>query len=241
MLWMLLSLLAAAAWMPTLQASLIFPHVIDSNMVLQRAPLSAHVWGTSSPSAVVALSIPSLKISLFVFASDVTGSFLFTLPPQPASSSHNITVSSDDGSVVSFTNVAFGDVFMCSGQSNMEFGLSFAFGAEAAIASSAQYADIRLFTIDKNPSAVPLNDTLDRFPATAESSWLPSSPDSVNGSTIDPQTTFYGYFRSAVFQTLHDGRGAAASDRRPRCLVMLCAPATAAPCVTLLVATSSFA
>ena len=203
MLQMLLSSLLVAVWMlPTLQATLIFPHVIDSNMVLQRAPLSSHVWGTTTPSAVVTLTIPSLKISLSVFASDSTGSFLFTLPPQPASSSHNLTVSSGDGSVASLTNVAFGDVFMCSGQSNMEFGLSFAFGAAEAISSSADYADIRLFTIDKNPSDVPLNDTVDRFPSTAESSWLPSRPDSVNGSTIDPQTTFFGYFRSAVYQTL---------------------------------------
>jgi hypothetical protein len=184
MLSTLLSLLVAIWMLPTLQATLIFPHVIDSNMVLQRAPLSSHVWGTSSPSAVVTLSIPSLQLSLSVFASDDTGSFMFTLPPQPASSSHNLSVSSSDGSVVSFSNVAFGDVFMCSGQSNMEFGLNFAFNSTAAIESSAQYADIRLFTIDS-------------FPASAESSWLPSRPDSINGSTIDPQTTFFGYFRSA--------------------------------------------
>ena len=191
-------LLPFALLLSPLHAALTFPNIMDDNMVLQRAPQSAHVWGTSSPNSVVTLHL-SPNLTLHTYSSS-DGSFTFTLPPHPASTAphHTLTVS-DDSSNVTFTSVAFGDVFLCSGQSNMELGLNEAFHADETIAESGQYPDLRLFTINKTVSTVPLNDSLSRFPASLGSSWLPSSPLSTNGSYHDEVFTFYGYFSAVCY------------------------------------------
>jgi len=55
----------------------------------------------------------------------------------------------------SFTNVMMGDVFLCSGQSNMEFTVSGVFNASAEIADSANYPNIRCFTVPKISALTP--------------------------------------------------------------------------------------
>ena len=51
-------------------------------------------------------------------------------------------------------NILIGEVWVCSGQSNMEFNLSSANNAEAEIKAS-EYPEIRLFTVTKRMSQSP--------------------------------------------------------------------------------------
>ena len=112
-----LSLLVLLAQLPFLDA-FDFPHIIDDYMVLQRAPQSSRIWGTTTtPSDTLTLTLDGSLLRLRALSS-ADGAFEFLLPPQPASTNHTITISAKEGERT-FHDVAFGDVYICSGQSNM--------------------------------------------------------------------------------------------------------------------------
>ncbi len=58
-------------------------------------------------------------------------------------------------------DVLFGDVWICSGQSNMQFSVQFMFNASIEIANAGQYPKVRLFTVAQNQSDTPLDEVLD--------------------------------------------------------------------------------
>lgn len=181
--------LVSLAWLSTSTAALSMPQVFGSHMVLQRGSPSARIWGEASPSAKVLLVIDA-EPALAVQADD-TGRFLFQLQPRPVSWNHTMTVSADGESVV-FADVAFGDVVLCLGQSNMELSLNYTFGGAETIADSINHPSIRLFTVAWNKSPVQLNDTQNRW---SGSSWRVSSPEAVD---CGPGCGF-GYFASTCF------------------------------------------
>ncbi len=62
---------------------------------------------------------------------------------------YTVTASSQKYPTISLTDVLFGDVWLCSGQSNMQFTVPQVFNASVEIADAANYPDIRLFTACK--------------------------------------------------------------------------------------------
>ena len=171
------------------------PTIFSNNMVLQRGPYNARIYGWSTPNTPVVIALDQTKYQTY---SDANGDFVYTLPPLPGSlQPHTLTVT-DSASSITFSNVAYGDVYLCGGQSNMEFGVANAFNAAAEIADSINYPNIRLSAVGKTYSSTPLNDTTSRFPAD-QPSWLPASPDSVNGTCFTPQTDFFGYFSAVCY------------------------------------------
>ena len=78
-----------------------------------------------------------------------------------------------------FKNVLVGDVWICSGQSNMEFPLVNATGGAEAIAQ-ANFPEIHLFTVQKNTAAAPLDDV--------QGHWVVTTPEQVG------QFSAVGYF-----------------------------------------------
>jgi len=95
------------------------------------------------------------------------GTWKALLPAQPAGGNWTVTASCklcssgvgpDGGSTVVLRNVAFGDVFFCSGQSNMELALSFTFSRNASIAAlrAGNYSNIRMTQARTAQSAYPL-------------------------------------------------------------------------------------
>ena len=102
---------------------LVLSPAFSSSMVLQRAPRSARLFGTAAPGAVVTVSLSS-KVSAHATAAG-TGRWVVALPPQPAAVNVTLTVADGSGQlgqhgtgVVVLTDVAFGDVLFCTGQSN---------------------------------------------------------------------------------------------------------------------------
>jgi sialate O-acetylesterase len=53
-----------------------------------------------------------------------------------------------NGATASLTNVLFGDVYVCSGQSNMEWSMGQIFNATEEVAASAEYTNIRMYRIN---------------------------------------------------------------------------------------------
>jgi hypothetical protein len=107
---------------------LLLSPVFSSAMVLQRAPRSSRLFGTAAAGAVVSVTLAPAQGQGGATAHTTAGKdgkWVAALPPQPASKGRAISVSSSSslgGAIshsVSLLSVSFGEVFLCTGQSNM--------------------------------------------------------------------------------------------------------------------------
>jgi sialate O-acetylesterase len=149
-------------------------------MVLQSSPAAARIWGwTSTANEAVRIKFNGQTYTV-TSSLDEFGNNLWSLdlPPTPASfQSYRIDVSSASGNNVTLSNILFGDVYVCSGQSNMQMTVSSTFNATAEIVQADQYPYIRLFTVGQNTISAT---ALPNF-ATIEQRWQVASNLSVGG------------------------------------------------------------
>ena len=110
---MYLSLLFAAALLPSVARSLSFPSHFASSMVLQRDKPIAF-WGIDSPGADVDVTYRGSHLPRAT--ADATGRFSVTLPALPVNATpDSITVRSSSGAAAVLSDVLLGDVVVCSG------------------------------------------------------------------------------------------------------------------------------
>ena len=98
---------------------------LGSHMVLQRAPSRATVWGVTAKGAIVTTTMSSsTSTSTFTSVADVNGTWRQLLPATPGNSqtAYNFPFTSTNSTSerAELTDVLFGDVYLCGGQSNME-------------------------------------------------------------------------------------------------------------------------
>lgn len=155
----------------TSAANLRFSSLLGDNMVLQQST-SARIWGFSDPRASVTVSASWLETPVVVKA-DSKGRWEAMLAT-PAGSFEPQTVKAESGSEsVTASNVLIGEVWFCSGQSNMEMTLGGGSGTPIEgsleeIALSRQYKGLRLMTVKKDRALEPADD--------AEGTWLECNP-----------------------------------------------------------------
>ncbi|MFA6931779.1 MAG: sialate O-acetylesterase [Lentisphaeria bacterium] len=121
-----------------LSADLSLPSIFSDNMVLQRDK-ELRVWGWAAPGAEVRVSLGN---SVSQAVADADGKWLAVLAPQSAGGPYELIIKGDN--TVKFNNVMLGEVWICSGQSNMEWRTQNVDNAEAEL-QQADYPDIRLF------------------------------------------------------------------------------------------------
>ncbi len=98
-------------------SQIVLPKLIADNMILQRdTPLK--IWGWATPQEKITLIFKNKKYST-IAATD--SSWQIPLPPQPLQSSQTITIIGKN--TITIRNILFGDVWVCSGQSNMAYTL----------------------------------------------------------------------------------------------------------------------
>jgi sialate O-acetylesterase len=151
-----LSLAAVAilpAGMPG-QAAVKMPHMFRDNMVLQRdRPVPVWGWAKSGQTVEVAFGGQE-KVAV----ADADGKWKILLDPLAADKrGRDLTVASDDGTLT-FKNVVLGEVWLCSGQSNMDMRVNQVANAPAEIAASAQSPAIRFFVTPRLGSPLPLQE-----------------------------------------------------------------------------------
>ncbi|MFN3352216.1 MAG: sialate O-acetylesterase, partial [Brevundimonas sp.] len=152
----------ASAQAPTL-ADLFSDHA-----VLQRdRPIS--IWGRGKPGARVTVALGDSRVAASV---DGDGRWRAELPARPAGGPFALTVTDDGGASDAAEDVMVGDVWLCSGQSNMELPVSRALNAPAVIGASADDG-LRLLSVVKDYDPDPQSDF--RNPV----AWAPAAPDSV--------------------------------------------------------------
>ncbi len=141
----------------SLQAQIRLPHVLSDHAVLQRdRPI--HVWGWSTAGSKITARLHGQDASA---TANNDGEWSLYLNPEQAGGPFTLTLSGD-GQPVVVTDLLIGDVWLASGQSNMEFPLQGFTGAplkdqEKEIAASDQ-PRLRLLRIDHKGSDVPVVD-----------------------------------------------------------------------------------
>lgn len=139
-------LLAAA---PAMAASLLNP-IFSDHAVLQRAqPLA--VYGEANPGAKIDVRLGSGEATATASAD---GHWTATLPPMDAGGPYVLQVDSG-GETQEVRDVLVGDVFLCTGQSNMELSVRRAANAQAEIAAATD-GEVREVTLEKVASIPPL-------------------------------------------------------------------------------------
>ena len=116
--------------------------VFGNSMVLQR-DLPVPVWGWAEPGAAVTVEFGGQKLST---KADANGQWKVALKTMPANATPQEMTITGAGQPVVFKDVLVGDVWLCSGQSNMGLELRKAINAPAEIAA-ANYPLIRATTI----------------------------------------------------------------------------------------------
>lgn len=165
----LVALGCAGAW-----GDVRLPHVFGSHMVLQR-DVELPVWGWADPGEEISVQIgdrPAVTAK-----ADAEGKWQVKLAAMPAGGPLQMTVQGKNRVVIE--DVLVGEVWLCSGQSNMEMVVASCNNAEQEIAE-ANYAQIRQLRAPKTPSGFPRDDF--------DAAWQVCSPQTAG------QFTAVGYF-----------------------------------------------
>ena len=148
------STVAMAQEKPT---TLTLPSVVGSNMVLQHST-TVNIWGWAKPKATVKIN-PSwlgLKKPLKVKA-DAEGFWILPVQTLPASyDAHTITIQAGK-EVKELTNILFGEVWLCAGQSNMEWSVRKTPDMKADLKNGANN-NIRLYCTGRITASTPQNE-----------------------------------------------------------------------------------
>jgi len=144
------------------------PAVIGDNMVLQQGR-KVPIWGWADPGEEVMVSVSWRGMSWAV-TTDANGKWIFKMDSPEAGGPYEMTITGKN--VVQIKNIMVGEVWVCSGQSNMQFAVSQAVNSEQEV-TGADYPNIRLFTVERKVSDQPQTD--------CKGSWTPCSPQTVPG------------------------------------------------------------
>jgi len=160
-----LGLLAFPAYADTL-----LNPVFQDHAVLQRdRPI--RLWGTAAPDAAITASIANTSVDAHA---DASGRWSAQLPAMTAGGPYTLTVHAGAGSVQTIGDVLIGDVYLCSGQSNMAFPVMGAVDAGPDIQVSAN-DNIRLMTVANKTSTTPQS----VLPSPVQ--WAAAAPKTVAG------------------------------------------------------------
>jgi sialate O-acetylesterase len=135
----------------SLRADVTLPALFADHMVVQRQ-LPVHLWGNADPGETVTVSFRGESSAA---AADHLGRWSLYLPPGEAGGPFELIVKGRNTVLV--RDVLVGDVWIASGQSNMEFELYKVANATAEV-SAARFPSIRLLKVAKNFSDYPLDD-----------------------------------------------------------------------------------
>ena len=143
----LLFLIAGAA----AQAGVTLPSLLADHMVVQRG-LPVHVLGRASERESVTVTF---RGETQTTTADDLGRWSLYLPPGEAGGPFEMVIKASN--TIQLNDVLVGDVWVASGQSNMEFPMKGLLNPDTEIAA-ARYPKIRIFRVEHRPSDYPRSD-----------------------------------------------------------------------------------
>ena len=149
-------------------AKVVLPKMFSDGMVLQRET-QANLWGTAKKNATVTITT-SWDKKKYLSKTDGNGQWRQSITTPKAGGPYTITLS--DGETTTLNDILIGEVWVCSGQSNMEMQMK-GFKAqpvEGAITDGLHSRDplLRMFTVKRNSQFAPVD--------TVSGSWMDATP-----------------------------------------------------------------
>ena len=137
-----ISLLLFALFPSYARAELHLPSIFGDHMVLQRDQENP-VWGQANPGSNVSVTFGGNTLQT---KADEDGKWMLKLKPMKGSShALNLTIKSEEDSIT-FSNIVIGEVWVCSGQSNMQWSVNQVFDSDLE-SMSANYPNIRIVSV----------------------------------------------------------------------------------------------
>ena len=139
-----------------LSAKVTLSPLFTDNMVLQQKT-EAKIWGTAAPKRLVTVNT-SWNGAFYTTTAAADGTWSVTVDTPSAGGPYTLTFSDGKEKTV-LNNVLIGEVWICSGQSNMEMKMADkVIGWEKDLEESPRYSNIRLLHVNKAISPVPQNE-----------------------------------------------------------------------------------
>lgn len=134
------------------QAAVEVPHLFDSHMVLPR-DTEIPIWGKAAPGERVTVAFAGESCAT---TADASGAWSVRLSPCPASTEgRELSIRGADSECV-FSDVVVGDVWLCSGQSNMEYTMGWKpYDVEKFQAESSSFPSIRFLRVGRRQAEFP--------------------------------------------------------------------------------------
>ena len=166
-------------------ATIKLPVIFQSNMVLQRDK-EISIWGFGDPGEKVDININE---NIYKAITGKDGKWMIKLSPQAAGGPYNILVKGKDNSI-ELKNILFGDVWICGGQSNMQFTVRET-GISLKDSLAYKNKNIRIFTASIGMDYVPAKDL-------SGGTW-----QEVNAETIKNFTAVGYFFGKLLNDSIH--------------------------------------
>jgi sialate O-acetylesterase len=179
-----LASVAVLLFAATARAEIKLPAIIGEHMVLQR-DREIPIWGWDSPGTDVRVTLGEAKASA---KADSDGKWIAKLPAQPAGGPHTLSVEGTNR--VELKDILVGEVWLCSGQSNMEWSVAQSNNPQDEI-KAADHPRIRHIKIPHTPADQPQDDV-------KSDGWKVCSPETAANFTA------VGYFFGRELQSKLD-------------------------------------
>ena len=149
-------ILSAAAIIPAAAEIKMNPLFTD-NMVMQQKS-DAPVWGKAAPGAKIKVTTSWNKKS-YTTEADENGKWMVKVRTPKAGGPYSMTVTEDNNNPLKISNILIGEVWLCSGQSNMQMPVSGNWAKvnnhEQEVKDAAKYPKIRLISVERVTSSTP--------------------------------------------------------------------------------------
>ncbi len=181
-----------------------FANYYQDHMVLQRAPQRAIVWGYADTFDTPVMLTINNKVYRARTSSSPANSLgesmwavMLDATAEEGPFQVKVTLPLPNGTLVTITlnDVLFGDVWICSGQSNMSFSVANMYNGTEEIANAGKYPKVRLFTAARTQSDIPREELLSIW-----LNWTAASPASVGSGYTSAVCWLYG-------RMIHEGLG----------------------------------
>lgn len=168
-------------------AQLSVPAVFSSNMVLQR-DRNIPVWGTAHPKERITVRFGD---QLLKTVTDAAGNWRVTLPAMAANKTpQQLTINGKDTTLV-YENILIGDVWLCSGQSNMEYSVK----RNSLFLPPAKGDDLEAVALNSPP--IPMLRIFNQNRNGKNAFWQVA-----DGKTIERTSSIGFFFAQAILDTL---------------------------------------
>jgi sialate O-acetylesterase len=155
-----------AALLPAARADIRLPSIIGDNMVLQAGEV-VRIWGWADKGEEIAVTVSWRSAGWTIQAGD-DGKWMFKTAAPEAGGPYEMTLKGKN--TVAVKNILAGEVWVGSGQSNMQMAVRSAANAEQEIAA-ATYPKIRLFSVERKVAETPQDNCVGK--------WVECSPQTV--------------------------------------------------------------